>query len=38
MSILPDRSHVSTSQQESKNPAPEAADDPVTRAARRWLR
>ena len=31
MSILPDRSHVSTSQQESKNPAPEAADDPVTR-------
>jgi ATP-binding cassette, subfamily C, bacterial PrsD len=31
MTILPDRSHVSTSQQESKNPAPEAADDPVTR-------
>src|ERR1700745_255544 len=41
MSILPARSHVSTSQQESKNPAPQAADDPVSRglheSARRMI-
>jgi ATP-binding cassette, subfamily C, bacterial PrsD len=38
MSILPDRSHVSTSQQEPQNPAPQASDDPVTRGLRESAR
>jgi ATP-binding cassette, subfamily C, bacterial PrsD len=38
MSILPDRSHVSKSQQEPQNPAPQATDDPVTRGLRESAR
>jgi ATP-binding cassette, subfamily C, bacterial PrsD len=39
MSILPDRSHVSSSSsQEPKNPSPQATDDPVSRGLRESAR